>query len=117
MSDHDTPRIAASYNGGVRRSHAFDIPLRRRGMLPKTIELVHGPGCPVCVLPRAASMMREHRRASEVIFTTFATYARARLQVSCFKPSRRADVRMVYSPWTRSRWHESIATARSCFLD
>ncbi|HEY4737937.1 MAG TPA: hydrogenase formation protein HypD, partial [Xanthobacteraceae bacterium] len=21
------------------------------GMLPKSIELVHGPGCPVCVLP------------------------------------------------------------------
>ena len=23
------------------------------GLLPREVELVHGPGCPVCVLPRA----------------------------------------------------------------
>ena len=26
-------------------------------MLPKAIELIHGPGCPVCVLPMAESMI------------------------------------------------------------
>ena len=39
-------------DGGVRRAHPHDLPLRdRRRCCPRTVELVHGPGCPVCVLP------------------------------------------------------------------
>ena len=41
-------------------------------LLPPSIELVHGPGCPVCVLPMGriddALAIAEH---PEVIFTTF----------------------------------------------
>ena len=42
------------------------------GMLPKAIELVHGPGCPVCVLPmgRVDDCVAIAERP-EVIFTTF----------------------------------------------
>ncbi len=42
------------------------------GMLPKSIELVHGPGCPVCVLPmgRVDDCVAIAERP-EVIFTTF----------------------------------------------
>ncbi|HIC80813.1 MAG TPA: hydrogenase formation protein HypD, partial [Kiloniellaceae bacterium] len=41
-------------------------------MLPKKIELVHGPGCPVCVLPmgRVDDCVALAERP-EVIFTTF----------------------------------------------
>ena len=35
------------------------------GMLPRGIEFVHGPGCPVCVLPmRSRRRLRRHRRAT-----------------------------------------------------
>ncbi|RUU12438.1 hydrogenase formation protein HypD, partial [Mesorhizobium sp. M7A.T.Ca.TU.009.01.3.2] len=42
------------------------------GMLPDAIELVHGPGCPVCVLPmgRVDDCVSIAERP-EVIFTTF----------------------------------------------
>jgi hydrogenase expression/formation protein HypD len=42
------------------------------GMLPKEIELVHGPGCPVCVLPmgRVDDCVAIAERP-DVIFTTF----------------------------------------------
>ena len=71
------------------------------GMLPKSIELVHGPGCPVCVLPmgRVDDCVAVAERA-EVIFTTFGDAMRvpgsrkSLLQVK----ADGADVRMVYSP-------------------
>jgi hydrogenase expression/formation protein HypD len=49
------------------------------GMLPPDIELIHGPGCPVCVLPmgRVDDCIAIAERP-EVIFTTFGD-ARARL--------------------------------------
>ena len=42
------------------------------GMLPEAIELIHGPGCPVCVLPmgRVDDCVAIAER-EEVIFTTF----------------------------------------------
>ena len=70
-------------------------------LLPKTIEFVHGPGCPVCVLPMGivddcvAIAMRP-----EVIFTTFGDAMRvpgSRLSLLQAKAAG-ADVRMVYSP-------------------
>ena len=41
-------------------------------MLPPTIELVHGPGCPVCIMPRGRlddAIALSHE--PNVIFTTF----------------------------------------------
>jgi hydrogenase expression/formation protein HypD len=70
-------------------------------LLPKTIEFVHGPGCPVCVLPMGivddcvSIAMRP-----EVIFTTFGDAMRvpgSRLSLLQAKAAG-ADVRMVYSP-------------------
>jgi len=70
-------------------------------LLPKNIELIHGPGCPVCVLPMGrmddglAIAQREN-----VIFTAFGDVMRvpgtAGTPLS-FR-SRGCDVRMVYSP-------------------
>jgi len=71
------------------------------GMLPDAIELVHGPGCPVCVLPmgRIDDCVSIARRP-EVIFTTFGDAMRVPGSKLSLLQARAggADVRMVYSP-------------------
>ena len=42
---------AVQVHGGVRRPHAHDLQARPRGLPARDVELVHGPGCPVCVIP------------------------------------------------------------------
>jgi hydrogenase expression/formation protein HypD len=65
------------------------------------IEFIHGPGCPVCVLPMArVDECIEIAERPEVIFTTFGDAMRvpgARGSLLQAK-SRGADVRTVYSP-------------------
>jgi hydrogenase expression/formation protein HypD len=70
-------------------------------MLPDDIELVHGPGCPVCVLPMGrVDDCVQLAEIPGVIFTTFGDAMRvpgskkSLLQAK----SEGADVRMVYSP-------------------
>jgi len=70
-------------------------------LLPDQIELVHGPGCPVCVIP----MGRQDDAISiaerpEVIFTTFGDMMRVPASNGSLldAKARGADVRMVYSP-------------------
>ena len=70
-------------------------------MLPRSVELVHGPGCPVCVLPmgRVDDCVAIAERP-EVIFTTFGDAMRvpgSRKSLLQAKATG-ADVRMVYSP-------------------
>jgi hydrogenase expression/formation protein HypD len=71
------------------------------GMLPKEIELVHGPGCPVCVLPMGrvddCVAIAENRK---VIFTTFGDAMRVPGSRKSLLQAKAdgADVRMVYSP-------------------
>jgi hydrogenase expression/formation protein HypD len=70
-------------------------------MIPSTIELVHGPGCPVCVTP-LEMIDRAHAIASrpDVIFTSFGDMLRvpgSRGDLLALK-GRGADVRVVYSP-------------------
>jgi hydrogenase expression/formation protein HypD len=71
------------------------------GMLPKAIELVHGPGCPVCVLPmgRVDDCISIAERP-EVIFTTFGDAMRVPGSSKSLMQAKGdgADVRMVYSP-------------------
>ncbi len=71
------------------------------GMLPKEIELVHGPGCPVCVLPmgRVDDCVAVAKRP-EVIFTTFGDAMRVPGSNGSLLQAKAdgADVRMVYSP-------------------
>ncbi len=70
-------------------------------LLPKTIELVHGPGCPVCVLPmgRVDDCVALAERP-EVIFTTFGDAMRVPGSKKSLLQAKAdgADVRMVYSP-------------------
>ena len=71
------------------------------GMLPKEIELVHGPGCPVCVLPmgRVDDCVAIAERPG-VIFTTFGDAMRVPGSKKSLLQAKAdgADVRMVYSP-------------------
>jgi hydrogenase expression/formation protein HypD len=71
------------------------------GMLPRGIELVHGPGCPVCVLPigRVDDCVAIAEQPG-VIFTTFGDAMRvpgSRRSLMQAKADG-ADIRMVYSP-------------------
>lgn len=71
------------------------------GMLPEGIELVHGPGCPVCVLPMGRiddCLAIAERR--EVILTTFGDAMRVPGSRKSLMQAKAdgADIRMVYSP-------------------
>lgn len=79
-------------------------------ILPKEIELVHGPGCPVCVTPlEIIDKAIEIASKPNVIFTSFGDMLRVPgsykdlLQVK----SEGGDVRIVYSPL------ESVKIARN----
>ncbi|NMG06900.1 hydrogenase formation protein HypD [Brasilonema sp. UFV-L1] len=70
-------------------------------ILPEAIELIHGPGCPVCVMPRgrlddAISISLN----SNVIFTTFGDAMRVPGSQTTLLQAKAqgADIRMVYSP-------------------
>ena len=70
-------------------------------MLPAQVELVHGPGCPVCVTP-LDMIDRAHAIAGrkDVIFTSFGDMLRvpgSRTDLLAMK-GRGADVRVVYAP-------------------
>jgi hydrogenase expression/formation protein HypD len=71
------------------------------GMLPKAIELIHGPGCPVCVLPmgRVDDCVAIADRP-EVIFTTFGDAMRVPGSRKSLLQAKAdgADIRIVYSP-------------------
>src|SRR5579871_6665687 len=71
------------------------------GMLSSGIELVHGPGCPVCVLPmgRVDDCVAIAEKAG-VIFTTFGDAMRVPGSRKSLLQAKAdgADVRMVYSP-------------------
>ncbi|MGE0788282.1 MAG: hydrogenase formation protein HypD [Sandaracinaceae bacterium] len=70
-------------------------------LLPESIELVHGPGCPVCVTP-LTMIDRAHAIAQRagVVFCSFGDMLRvpgSRDDLLALK-ARGADVRIVYSP-------------------
>ncbi|MCG5057217.1 MAG: hydrogenase formation protein HypD [Limnoraphis sp. WC205] len=70
-------------------------------LLPDSIELIHGPGCPVCVMPRgrldAAIKLAD---IPNVIFTTFGDAMRVPGSEKSLLQAKAegADIRMVYSP-------------------
>lgn len=70
-------------------------------ILPDAVEFVHGPGCPVCVLPMGrvddCVALAEH---PSVIFTTFGDAMRVPGSRKSLLQAKAdgADIRMVYSP-------------------
>lgn len=70
-------------------------------MLPDCIEMVHGPGCPVCVLPMArVDDCVSIAEQPQVIFTTFGDAMRVPGTRKSLLQAKAdgCDVRMVYSP-------------------
>ena len=70
-------------------------------VLPRNIDLVHGPGCPVCVLPMGRiDDAIAIARAPDVIFTTFGDMMRVPGSNGSLLDAKAegADVRFVYSP-------------------
>jgi hydrogenase expression/formation protein HypD len=70
-------------------------------LLPDNVELVHGPGCPVCVIPMGRvddGIALAHEE--NVIFTCFGDMMRIPGSDGCLLDAKAegADVRMVYSP-------------------
>jgi hydrogenase expression/formation protein HypD len=70
-------------------------------ILPDSIELIHGPGCPVCVMPKGriddAIAISQN---PNIIFTTFGDAMRVPGSQTSLLQARAtgADIRMVYSP-------------------
>jgi hydrogenase expression/formation protein HypD len=92
------PWVIMEVCGGQTHSivkHGIDF------LLPEGIELVHGPGCPVCVTP-LATIDKAHAIAArpEVIFCSFGDMLRVPgTQSDLFGvKARGGDVRIVYSP-------------------
>lgn len=70
-------------------------------LTPKSIEFVHGPGCPVCVLPMSrVDDCLEIAERPEVMFTTFGDAMRVPGTRGSLMQAKAkgADIRMVYSP-------------------
>src|ERR1700753_1275226 len=69
--------------------------------LPETVTLVHGPGCPVCVIPMGRLDDAKHiARQPDVIMTTFGGLMRVPGShgSSLDANAEGTDIRMVYSP-------------------
>ncbi|TPX28890.1 hydrogenase formation protein HypD [Cylindrospermopsis raciborskii] len=70
-------------------------------ILPDNIELIHGPGCPVCVMPKGrvddAITLCQNQ---QIIFTTFGDAMRVPGSKTSLLQAKAegADIRMVYSP-------------------
>ena len=70
-------------------------------LLPENVELVHGPGCPVCVIPMGRvddGIALAHEE--DVIFTCFGDMMRIPGSDGSLLDAKAegADIRMVYSP-------------------
>jgi hydrogenase expression/formation protein HypD len=80
------------------------------GLMPPTLELVHGPGCPVCVLPmgRIDDCLAIAAQPG-VIFTTFGDAIRVPGSHQSLLQAKAdgLDIRMVYSPM------DALALARA----
>jgi hydrogenase expression/formation protein HypD len=122
-ADYRSPQIAQSL---VRQIEALsDAPIRLmevcgthtmaifrhgiRSLLPKTITLLSGPGCPVCVTAQAdIDAFVELARRDNVIIATFGDLVRVPGSGSSLQKegAAGADVRIVYSPM------DAVALAR-----
>ncbi len=96
-TEHDPVQIMEVCGGHTHAIFRYAL----KDLVPPALEFVHGPGCPVCVLPmgRVDDCIAIARRP-EVIFTTFGDAMRVPGSKMSLLQARAegADVRMVYSP-------------------
>ncbi len=126
MSEKQTAaEILASYQGRPLRimevcgTHTHEIfRLGIRGMLPKQVELISGPGCPVCVTPVGfideAVWLAEHG----VTITTFGDLVRVPGTEKSLAQARSAGgkVQVVYSPLDALDYAAAHPDEDVCFL-
>src|SRR6476646_8713825 len=97
LADGDSFKIMEVCGGHTHTIYRHGI----EHVLPRNVELVHGPGCPVCVMPMGrvddAIAVAEH---PGVIFTSFGDMMRVPGSHGNLleAKARGADVRFVYSP-------------------
>ncbi len=93
-----TYRLMEFCGGHTHAIFRYGIP----NLLPKNVELIHGPGCPVCVLPIARlDMAMMLAKNPDVILCTFGDMLRVPGTGRTSLLNIRAqghDVRMLYSP-------------------
>lgn len=96
-TEHDPIQVMEVCGGHTHAIFRYAL----KDLVPRSLEFVHGPGCPVCVLPmgRVDDCIAIARRP-EVIFTTFGDAMRVPGSQGSLLQARAdgADVRMVYSP-------------------
>ncbi len=97
VDPHRQYRIMEVCGGHTHSIYRFGL----QDLLPENLEFVHGPGCPVCVLPMGRvddglKLARDPR----VILTAFGDMMRVPGQMGTplEMKARGADIRMVYSP-------------------
>ena len=126
MSDRQTAaEVLASYHGRPLRimevcgTHTHEIfRLGIRGMLPKQVELISGPGCPVCVTPVGfideAVWLAEHG----VTVTTFGDLVRVPGTEKSLAKARSEGgrVQVVYSPPDALDYAKAHPEEEVCFL-
>jgi hydrogenase expression/formation protein HypD len=92
-----TSKLMEICGGHTHAIYRYDI----EHLLPEGVELVHGPGCPVCVLPmgRVDDAIALARQPG-VILTCFGDVMRVPGSLGSLQDASAlgADVRMVYSP-------------------
>jgi len=101
MEPGRTYRLMEFCGGHTHAIHRYGI----QDLLPAQVELIHGPGCPVCVLPMArVDHAIELAKRPEVILCTYADMMRVpgspqdkAAQSLLGAKAAGADVRMVYS--------------------
>lgn len=86
-------------------------------LLPDRVELIHGPGCPVCVTPveaiDQAIAIAEDPRALLCTFGDMLRVPGSSKDLLAVKAAG-GQVRPIYSPWTPSRSPDSSGTGRWC---
>ncbi len=90
-------RIMEVCGGHTHSIYRFGL----QDLLPENLELVHGPGCPVCVLPMGrVDDGLKLAQDSRVILTAFGDMMRVPGQMGTplEMKARGLDIRMVYSP-------------------
>lgn len=126
MSERQTAaEVLASYQGRPLRimevcgTHTHEIfRLGIRGMLPKQVELISGPGCPVCVTPVGfideAVWLAEHG----VTITTFGDLVRVPGTEKSLAKARSEGgrVQVVYSPLDALDYAKVHPEEEVCFL-
>ena len=88
-------------------------------LLPKEVELISGPGCPVCVTPQSAiDKSIEIAKIKDVIMVTFGDMVRVPGSRGSLEDAKRdgADIRVVYSCLDALRLAEDNPLKRAVFM-